>query len=267
VWILMDTKQRLGLLDSHTRVYDKYVSSGAAGLNPITLADFASRLPYLHKIVRTFFPADKRARVLDLGCGHGALLYVARQQGYVDIVGVDISAEQIETARGLGITEAKQSDLFAFLSSQQSASFDIVITFDVIEHLNKSSLMSVIDGVHRILKPTGNWLIHVPNAESPFFGRVRYGDFTHELAFTAKSLTSVLRSCNFDDVRCFEDPIVSHGIKSAIRFVLWKMIRTILRLYIAVETGEAGNRAIFTQNLLAVARPVSAKEQLVKPGT
>ena len=42
----------------------------------------------------------------------------------------------------------------------------------------------------RALKPGGRWILHTANAESPFYGRVRYGDITHEQAFTQSRSTS-----------------------------------------------------------------------------
>jgi len=46
---------------------------------------------------------------------------------------------------------------------------------------------------------------------------------------------------------------VPHGLKSAVRWALWRCIRGLLRLYLAAETGDTGRDAIFSENLLAVA--------------
>lgn len=105
-----------------------------------------------------------------------------------------------------------------------------------------------------MLRPGGRWIIHVPNGESPFFGSIRYGDLTHELAFTRTSLAQLLLASGFAEVRCFEDQPVVHGAKSALRWLLWRGFRGVLRLYIAAETGDARGGHIFSQNLLAVAR-------------
>jgi 2-polyprenyl-3-methyl-5-hydroxy-6-metoxy-1,4-benzoquinol methylase len=250
---LTDDNWAAGKSDPNARIYDKYLSSGAGGLVPVSLHDLTPRLPYLTRIVSTFFPPDRRVRVLDLGCGHGALLYAAHKQGYLDLTGIDSSAEQVAAAHALGIQQVQQSDLFNFLNNQTEACFDIVVTFDVMEHLSKSRVVTLVDEIRRILKPAGRWIIHVPNAESPFFGRIRYGDFTHEMAFTRKSIMDLLNSSDFVDVQCFEDPIVPHGIRSFVRFILWKMIRVFLKGYMAIETGDT--KAIFTQNFLAVAYP------------
>jgi hypothetical protein len=82
---------------------------------------------------------------------------------------------------------------------------------------------------------------------------MRYGDLTHEIAFTRESIAQLLRSSGFAEVRCFEDAPIVHGAKSAVRWVLWKMIRLALRVYIVAETGDTGRECIFSQNLLAVA--------------
>jgi len=54
-------------------------------------------------------------------------------------------------------------------------------------------------------------------------------------------------------VICREDTPVPHGIKSAVRWILWKMIRSGLRFYIAAETGAAEGECIFSQNFLVIA--------------
>lgn len=129
----------------------------------------------------------------------------------------------------------------------------MVIAFDVIEHFTRDELLPFVDEVHRVLKPGGRWIIHVPNGESPFFGSIRYGDMTHELAFTRTSLAQLLLASGFTEMRSFEVQPVVHGAKSALRWLLWRGFRSLLRLYIAAETGDAGGGHIFSQNLLAVA--------------
>jgi SAM-dependent methyltransferase len=211
------------------------------------------RAPYLNKLIRDHFPADRNAAILDLGCGHGVLIHFARLAGYANIRGVDGSPEQVEAARQLGVAGVEEGDLLAALSDEKDESIDVVAAFDVIEHFTRDELLGFVDQVRRVLKKNGRWIIHTTNGESPFFGRTRYGDLTHEMAFTKKSINILLRSSGFSNVRCFEDAPIPHGLKSAVRWVLWKVIRFLLRIYIAVETGDTAERAIFSQNFLVVA--------------
>lgn len=235
------------------RIYGQYVNARLEALAPTTLDGLRPRAAYLRKLIRDHFPADRNATILDLGCGHGALLHYAREAGYRNLEGIDRSPEQVAVARRFGIDGVRVGDLMEAVSSMADASHDAVITFDVLEHFKKSELLPFVDEVWRVLRSGGRWIIHAPNGESLFCSRIRYGDFTHEVAFTRESISQVLFSSGFTQVKCYEDAPAQHGIKSAIRWILWQGIRAGLRLWLAVETGETGRGAIFSQNLLAVA--------------
>jgi hypothetical protein len=147
----------------------------------------------------------------------------------------------------------QEGDLLTALESKAENCCDVVVTFDVIEHLSKQELFECADEVQRILKKGGRWLIHVPNAESPMFGSIRYGDITHELAFTRHSLAQILAIAKFSQIECYEDAPHPHGLVSAVRWMLWKIIKFALLSWSAVETGYIDNKCIFTRNLYAIA--------------
>jgi SAM-dependent methyltransferase len=236
--------------DYRARLYERYVSTrqpaSAAGEGP-AFSDL-----YLGRVIRAHFPADRGARILDLGCGSGALVHFARRAGYAHVRGVDISPEQVAEARRRGVEGVEQGDVMETLRSLPDGALDVVVAFDVLEHFRRDEVLAFVDQVRRVLAPGGRWIIHVPNAESPFFGRIRYGDWTHETAFTRTSLHQLLTGSGFARVRCYEDAPVVHGLKSAVRFALWKAVRSALRVYLAAETGYTGD-VVLSQNLLAVA--------------
>jgi SAM-dependent methyltransferase len=237
-----------------TRIYNAYVTGRHEELAPATLEGLKPRLPYLKKLVQRHFPPDINASIMDLGCGHGALIHVARQIGYCHIRGVDRSPEQVVAAKALGIDDVQHGDAMDALGKEDECSLDCVVFFDLLEHFSKAELIPLVDLVYRVLKPAGRWIIHTPNAESPFGMRSRYCDLSHELAFTRMSLSQLLLSSGFSQVDCYEDEPVPHGVKSAGRLLLWRCIRSLLRLYLAAETGDTSREAIFSQNFLAVAR-------------
>jgi len=236
-----------------TRIYTSYVHARQQALAPIKLEGLKPRLPFLKKLVRKHFPFHRDAAILDLGCGHGALIHVAQQMGYHNIRGVDGSPEQVAMAKDIGIKGVEQRDVMEALAKESDAKLDCIIAFDLFEHFSRKELISLVDETCRVLKPGGRLIVHTPNAESPFGSRMRYWDLTHELAFTQVSLSQLLLSSDFSRLDCFEDDPVPHGPKSAIRWILWKFFRILLQLYIAAETGDTGRNAIFSQNFLAIA--------------
>ncbi len=237
------------------RLYQSYVSSGqAADLGDALSAQsfFRPRAPYLRQVIRRFVPPDRQLKIVDLGCGTGAGLYFLKLAGYMNLSGVDVSGEQIEQAHRLGLTEATQGQLGSFLAEATPESIDVVLLFDVVEHLSREEIFPMLDGVYRILRMGGRCIVHVPNAEGLYGMRIRYGDLTHELAFTPQSLRQLLATVGFRVVQTFEDKPCVHGVLSGIRRVVWAAGTLPHRMLLAAETGHG--RFILSQNMLAVAK-------------
>lgn len=235
--------------DWKAEFYAAYVSSGHAkdtGESAKTL--FRGRKAFLTSIIKAHLPPDKTARIVDLACGPGALLYFLDQAGYRDIAGVDVSEEQVAVAARLGISSVACATLEDFLAAQSAASVDAVLAIDILEHLTRPEVMQVLALIRRVLKQGGRCIAHVPNSEGLFGMRIRYGDFTHELAFNATSARQVFRVAGFQQVRCFEDKPRVHGPTSLARRIIWELGTLPSRVLLAAETGSRG--AILSQNMM-----------------
>jgi 2-polyprenyl-3-methyl-5-hydroxy-6-metoxy-1,4-benzoquinol methylase len=213
--------------------------------------DFDSRYPYLKRLMTQHVPADRNARILDLGCGKGTLLRALQRQGYMNLTGIDASLSQIEAARSRDIGIVKRIDAVSFLRHSRASEFDVIITFDVIEHLTRKELLVLGKELFRVLAPGGRWIVHAPNASGIFGNRVRYADVTHEQAFTPESVRQWSAKLGFVSAKCYEDKPVIHGCKSLVRRVVWELVRTGAALCLVAESGPPGE-LILSQNLLAI---------------
>ena len=236
-----------------TRIYSHYVQAWDANLVPRSLQDLENRGPTMRYVIDTFFPKNKSANILDLGCGHGTLLHFAQRAGYSNAHGIDVSSQQVELASHLGINNVKRGELMETLQSIEPGSLDAVIAFDVIEHFTKDELIDLVDAIYIALKPNGCWIIHAPNANSPFCGSVRYGDFTHEQAFTTTSIQQVLIASGFTHFDFAECGPRIYGFKSLLRTIAWQLIRGVFNLINAAETGLISSGVVWTRNFYAVA--------------
>ena len=91
-------------------------------------------------------------RVLDLGCGDGALTAKLAAMG-CDVIGVDASAPQIEAARKLNVdARVMDGELLDF-----DGEFDAVFSNAAL-HWMRNQPDKVIAGVHRALKPAGRFV-------------------------------------------------------------------------------------------------------------
>lgn len=237
--------------DYRERLYSDYVSSGQSGAIA-GAAEFEIRAPYLRQVVARYFPEDRDSRILDLGCGAGAMLHFARLGGYHALRGIDASPEQVASAKRLGLDCVERGDALAALRTAAAQSVDVIVAFDLLEHLTKDEVVDFIDTAHRALADDGRIILHLPNAESPFVGAVLYGDFTHQLAFTRHSLEQLTHAAGFRRIECHEVRPLPHGIKSSIRWALWPVFRLMLRAANAIETGDSGAGAVLSRNMLVV---------------
>ncbi|WP_201492892.1 class I SAM-dependent DNA methyltransferase [Rubrivivax sp. A210] len=234
------------------RLYAGYVSTGQSTAQGGESGPFdARRHPQMMAWLRQVLPARRDLRILDLACGHGPLLLCAKALGCSRLAGVDVSAEQVALAHRAGLDEVVCQELSEYLAGHRGE-FDLIFAMDVLEHLTKPELLECMDQVALALVPEGRLVIHVPNAEGLFGMRVRYGDLTHETAFTPQSISQLLRATGFTDIRCDEDRPQVHGLKSAVRRALWHGLTAPVRLLLAAETGCLGH--VLSQNMLVQAR-------------
>jgi len=90
-------------------------------------------------------------RILDLGCGDGALTEKIKGGG-AEVVGVDASAEMVSAARLRGL-DARVVDAYHLAFDQE---FDAVFSNAALHWMSRDP-DSVITGVHRSLKPHGRF--------------------------------------------------------------------------------------------------------------
>ncbi len=200
--------------------------------------------------IRPVLPGPICGPVVDIGCGQGDLVRLILADGY-DASGIDISPEQVALARARGLNQVREGDYRDWLADR-AAEIAAVTATDLLEHLEKDEVLETFDLVSRALVAEGVFVGRVPNAASPFGGRIQYGDFTHETFFTARSIRQVAAAAGFGSVVVKPCPPAPHGLVSAARIALWKPISGIYKVALAAETGLICGH-IVTQNLTFVA--------------
>ena len=235
--------------DYRTRIYENYASNFQDA--PETFDEEAAwhwGRAYRHYLHR-WLPEGKGAKIVDLACGGGKLLYFFKRMGYTNITGVDISPEQVKLARQV-TPNVDEADVLNWLEAHP-ASFDLVTGFDLVEHFHKDEVLRFLDACHASLKPGGRMILQTPNAESPWGSVHRYNDFTHEVGFNPNALTRLLSLTGFQKIDSRETgPIpLGHSIKSSIRYLIWQTIRAVLKIYNLAETGCVGS-GVFTRVFL-----------------
>lgn len=231
-------------------IYASYVSTHNKTLyGDMTIARIEGHFPALDFNYGKHLPHDKNAAILDIGCGDGNLVYWLNKRGYNNAHGIDISQEQIDKGRQLGIGNLECGDLLDYLG-HKGKKFDFILARDVIEHFTRNEVFEILALVSKNLNEGGRFVMQVPNGQGIFYTSIFYGDYTHEMAYTASSVNQIILNTGFRKSVCYPTGPVPHGLKSTIRYILWKIMVMKLKFWKMVETGSPSG--IFTQNLIAV---------------
>ncbi|MES2654755.1 MAG: class I SAM-dependent methyltransferase [Bacteroidota bacterium] len=230
-------------------VYDSYLSFHNKHLyGAPSLERFNAHKAVNDFYLNPFLPNNKQAAILDIGCGDGNLVYWLQQKGYQQAQGVDVSAEQIESGLGLGITNLFIGDLTGFLQNKENK-YDLIIARDVFEHFTRQDFFEALIVIKKALSKNGKLVIQVPNGEGLHYTSIFFGDITHEMAYTMGSLRQLTMAAGFSQVKVFPVNPYPKGIKGFIRSILWKYKVLLTRFWQTVERG--GSSGIFTANLIA----------------
>lgn len=136
-------------------------------------------------------------RVMDVGCGNGRMLAVAKRLGWtVRGLEIDPAAVRVARGRGLDVVEGSYSRLDEF-----AGQFDCVICSHVIEHVYEPRDM--LARIARALKEGGTLLLSAPNASS--LVRLHFGNYwrgleapRHLAIPSARALEALVVASGFD---------------------------------------------------------------------
>ena len=220
----------------YSRIYSKWHSTA-----PEHVAEMKE---HFARFAGNVLPADRHARVLDIGCAMGFALRWLRDLGYSNAEGIDVDEGLVRQCREQNLPAALVEDAAAWLAGRPGA-FDLVFAFDLVEHLPPEKQLDLCRAVHAALAPGGRFVCTVPNASSALAGRWRYMCWTHRSSFTEHSLDYLLYNAGFRDIQIGGLDLMAppRSLQGHLRLVLQKAFRGFRRLEMATEIGwrEARN--------------------------
>jgi SAM-dependent methyltransferase len=166
---------------------------------------------FLRERHHMFLRRARPGRLLDIGCGEGGFLEIARARGF-DVAGIDLDAGNVEAARrrGLPVEHGLLLDEAGALApALRGRRYDWVTAFDVLEH--QADPLAFLGAARRLLAPGGAVCGSVPNRERLLVARDRRhnrGDLPphHFLWFSMASLRTALRHAGFAQVDAMPIP-------------------------------------------------------------
>jgi len=169
----------------------------------------------------------RASRILDLGGTHqgladGALVHLGYPYRFERLVVVDLPVEERHEIYQRGSKGATvQSELgpveFAFhsmvdLSDYADGSFDLVYSWQSIEHVTESEGSTVAREVFRVLAPGGWFCLDTPNGPVWRLRGPALMNDDHKIEYGAQELRVLLESCGFDVTEAKGLNLMQHGV-------------------------------------------------------
>ena len=203
---------------------------------------------YFNYITKPYNLCSK-SDILEIGFGNGSFLKFANNIG-CNIFGVEIIDELLFRAKENGFNVF--SDLSEISSKQK---FDMVVMFDVLEHIPQDDIMDFLKRIHYLLKDKGVLLLRMPNGSSPFGLTNQYGDVTHCTVITPPKLDYWSQNLGFKILKVGGDPYLINEGK--ILKIPSRILRKMVYLFIerlARWVFSPQSKGFLSSNLFAVLR-------------
>lgn len=189
------------------------------------------------------------ARVLEVGFGNGAFAgWIKQFTG--NYVGIESNPVLVSRANDMGIAAYLSG---VDLSSISNGGFDLIVAFDVMEHMPKEEVISTLRTWRDNLSEDGRIIIRVPSGDSPFSGRIMYGDITHKTLLATTALQQIAALTNLNLVATLPPamPIMGLGIKKAAERTIVLLARKFISVLIN-STFHGNRHGVITSNLVAI---------------
>lgn len=191
----------------YSEQYRDFYTGGTDPADEYKLETHIPKRQWMVEHLLPFLKNNDRPRVLDVGCGGGAILHLLRKQfPCAELFGVEPYQKYADYAEKMSGASVFAGDVDTFLDRNASAlknSLDAVIMNHSFEHMYNP--LKKLIALRELIKPEGLILIQVPNPLSPHWKNVvSMFHIAHTNHFTPVTMEYTFRLSGFEILKKYE---------------------------------------------------------------
>lgn len=193
----------------------------------------------------------KSPAVLEIGFGNANFAQWAIAQGWhYQGNEIDPGLVAMGLKKGLNVHSAD--------APWPDAAFDLVVAFDVLEHVALAELPDLLARIRATLRPGGVFMARFPSGDSPFARHIQHGDISHLTQIGAGMVEQLSLAANLDIVQIRQPafPVFGLGLGRAVRRVMVAATRSIIGAILRIAFFDNQPRVISPNMVIVLRRPV-----------
>ncbi|MBU3555948.1 bifunctional 2-polyprenyl-6-hydroxyphenol methylase/3-demethylubiquinol 3-O-methyltransferase UbiG [Polynucleobacter sp. UB-Piko-W3] len=192
-------------------------------------------------------------QILEIGFGNGKFLQYCVDLGW-NITGTEINPLLVQIAKEKGFHAVLSENLLELADEQ----FDLVVAFDVLEHIPQDKIIFFLTQIKRVLKQDGICLLRFPNGDSPFGLANQNGDVTHVTAIGSEKIKFFASQASLDLITCRgeREPLLEKSLSKTLRKVVSIIFKKIINGFIYLVFYKKRNYC--SDNLVVILKKTRA---------
>lgn len=176
----------------------------------------------------------EKSTILEIGFGNGELLGFFKGKGH-HIIGVEIIDDLTGRARNAGCVA--YTGAVWDIAELRPQEFDLIVAFDVLEHMTYEHLNMFFLWIRKHLKDQGKLYLKFPEGASPFGLANQNSDFTHMSCLTKAKIqalceTSDLQILSYTDDLLSSNKLCSFGLLGKLVLLMLQGYASVLKLVV-----------------------------------
>ncbi|MGF2880104.1 class I SAM-dependent methyltransferase [Acinetobacter johnsonii] len=186
-------------------------------------------------------------RVLEIGYGNGSFLGYCFKKKW-EVYGIEINEKLVDLAKGNGF------NAYSSLGSVPDNYFDLIVAFDVIEHVSNDEIVPLLNNIKRKINKDGLCLFRFPNGDSPMGMKNQNGDLTHNNFIGSEKILQLCKisKLNLVKIRGEKKIIKVISFKETLYNIISYIIRSVLDVFIKFVYFRGTIYFFSPQNLIVI---------------